>query len=93
MKVQVTYAESDRMLNCWVEVEGQATVADCLLRAAVSEEFVTLDIRQFDVGIFGERCEPERVVRDKDRIELYRPLHNDAKTARRLRAKQQTTAN
>jgi putative ubiquitin-RnfH superfamily antitoxin RatB of RatAB toxin-antitoxin module len=61
MKVQVIYAESDRMLNCWVEVEGQATVADCLLRAAVSEEFVNLDIRQFDVGIFGERCEPERV--------------------------------
>ena len=47
---------------------------------------------QLGVGIFGELCDPERRVQDQERVELYRGLRNDAKTARRLRAKQQATA-
>ena len=42
------------------------------------------------VGVFGEVCGPERLLKDGDRLELYRPLIADAKTARRLRAKSQT---
>ncbi len=39
------------------------------------------------VGIFGQRCSPQRVLQDGDRVELYRPLTMDAKSARRQRAK------
>lgn len=39
------------------------------------------------VGIFGERCERDRVLVAGDRIELYRPLRNDPKESRRQRAR------
>ena len=92
MHVQVIYAEPDHVLTCWLEVASESTVADCLLLAAATPQFQTLDMSQLAVGIFGELCDPDRRVQDQDRVELYRGLRNDAKTARRLRAKQQATA-
>ena len=89
MQVQVIYAEPVRVLTCWLDVANESTVADCLVLAAATPQFQALDMSQLDVGIFGERCQPNRLVQDQDRVELYRDLHNDAKTARRLRAKQQ----
>lgn len=38
------------------------------------------------IGIFGERCKLETVLRDQDRIELYRQRLADPKAARRQRA-------
>ncbi|MGY8791862.1 MAG: RnfH family protein [Pseudomonadales bacterium] len=42
------------------------------------------------MGVFGEVCGLERVLKEGDRLEFYRPLIADAKTARRLRAKSQS---
>jgi putative ubiquitin-RnfH superfamily antitoxin RatB of RatAB toxin-antitoxin module len=38
-----------------------------------------------NVGVWGRLRPPEHVLRDGDRIELYRPLQVDPKEARRLR--------
>ena len=91
MHVQVIYAEPGHVLTCWLEVASESTVADCFA-AAATPQFQTLDMSQLGVGIFGELCDPDQRVQDQDRVELYRGLRNDAKTARRLRAKQQATA-
>jgi putative ubiquitin-RnfH superfamily antitoxin RatB of RatAB toxin-antitoxin module len=48
-----------------------------------------LAIDDLAVGVFGESCGPDRVLKGGDRVEFYRPLIADAKTARRLRAKAQ----
>lgn len=37
------------------------------------------------VGIWGRRAEPDTLLRDGDRVELYRPLRVDPKVARRER--------
>ena len=37
------------------------------------------------IGIWGQACTPETLLRDGDRIELYRALLVDPKEARRLR--------
>jgi putative ubiquitin-RnfH superfamily antitoxin RatB of RatAB toxin-antitoxin module len=39
------------------------------------------------VGIFGRLASPETVLAEGDRIEIYRPLLQDPKDARRQRAK------
>jgi putative ubiquitin-RnfH superfamily antitoxin RatB of RatAB toxin-antitoxin module len=38
------------------------------------------------VGIFSTPCALDRIVKNGDRIEIYRPLQNDPKEARRQRA-------
>lgn len=37
------------------------------------------------VGIWGRKCGLDQVLRDQDRVELYRPLRVDPKVARRER--------
>ncbi len=39
------------------------------------------------MGIWGRACSAEQALRDRDRLELYRPLQVDPKEARRLRYK------
>lgn len=43
------------------------------------------------LGVWGRRCDPEGLLRDRDRVEIYRPLIVDPKEARRLRYKRQKT--
>lgn len=41
------------------------------------------------IGIWGKAAKPEQLLKANDRIELYRPLMVDPKTARRQRFKRQ----
>ena len=41
------------------------------------------------VGVWGQLRPLDHVLRDRDRIEIYRPLRVDPKDARRLRHRQQ----
>jgi putative ubiquitin-RnfH superfamily antitoxin RatB of RatAB toxin-antitoxin module len=46
-----------------------------------------LDAATLKVGIWGRVQPPQTLLRDQDRVELYRPLRVDPKEARRLRYK------
>ena len=92
LQVEVIYAEPDRVVRCQFDVPEGSTVGECVSVAAAQSQFATLDFAGCAIGIFGEQCGVDRVVQLNDRIELYRPLITDAKTARRLRAQQQSSA-
>ena len=77
-------------------IEEGATVAQVLqaARAELQRKGVSVEENFWmhaPVGIFGERCERDRIVREGDRIEIYRPLAVDPKAARRDRARQTQT--
>jgi putative ubiquitin-RnfH superfamily antitoxin RatB of RatAB toxin-antitoxin module len=44
-----------------------------------------LDPRTIDLGVWTRACPPDTVLREHDRVEVYRPLSVDPKEARRLR--------
>lgn len=46
----------------------------------------SLDPATGKFGIFGKLCKVDTVLRDKDRIEIYRPLIADPKEVRKARA-------
>lgn len=60
---------------------GEAVAASGLLDSAESASAPTLDL-----GVFNRPQDPSTVVRDGDRVEIYRPLTVDPKQARRIRA-------
>ncbi len=69
----------------WLDMEEGATVASALhgcadFMAAQSQPLETLRI-----GIWGRVRPLETPLRERDRIEVYRPLTVDPKEARRLR--------
>lgn len=82
--VDVLHALPDRVERVVLRLPAGATVAQALSEPEVLIHFP--DAKTLPVGIFSQRCEPERVLRNGDRIELYRPLIADPKEARRERA-------
>ncbi len=69
-----------------LSLQDGATVADALRESGVSERH---DTRQLAVGVWGAVVALSDRLRDRDRIELYRPLQVDPKEARRLRQQKQ----
>ena len=63
-----------------------ATVADALRESGVTTRH---DTAGFAFGVWGVPAAPGERVRDRDRVEIYRPLQVDPKQARRLRQQKQ----
>ena len=65
----------------------ELSVADgTTLEQAARSAFPDLDVVQLRVGIFGKLKTGDAVLRDHDRVEIYRPLLADPKESRRRRA-------
>lgn len=62
-----------------------ATVLHALRASGLLEAHPDIDLASQGVGVWGRRCPLSQLLRDRDRIELYRPLTVDPKEARRLR--------
>lgn len=84
--VEVVHAAVDRQLMVAVDVPVGATVQQALVISGLGKEFPELDLAHCPVGIFGKAVSRERVLKQGDRIEVYRPLLADPKEVRRLRA-------
>jgi hypothetical protein len=63
-----------------------ATLADAVRASGVLERHA-LAAEGLFVGIWSRVCDADVVLRDRDRVEIYRPLAVDPKEARRLRYK------
>lgn len=66
-----------------------ATVADALHESGLQARHPSLDLAAAPVGIWGALCKRDDVLRDRDRVEVYRPLQVDPKEARRQRQRSQ----
>ena len=86
--VQVTVAfssapqsVSEVQLQC---VRG-ATVGDALRMSGLAQRHPKVVLDTLPCGMWGRECSRDTVLRDGDRVELYRPLQVDPKEARRRR--------
>ena len=65
-----------------------ATVEDAIRAAGVLEAHPDIDLTKNKVGIFSKLVKLDEKVRDRDRVEIYRPLIADPKEVRRKRAEE-----
>ncbi len=86
IQVEVAYALRDKQVLLRVSVPPGATVADVIHCSGVLMEFPEIDLANNKTGIFSKLVQLDAKVREKDRIEIYRPLIADPKEGRRRRA-------
>jgi len=84
--VEVAYATPQRQAIVRLEVPVGCTVAAAIERSRIREQFPGLSVDADAVGIFSRKVPLDHVVRDGDRVEIYRPLIADPKESRRKRA-------
>ncbi|MBT8106149.1 MAG: RnfH family protein [Woeseiaceae bacterium] len=86
MRVEVVFALPDRQVLEALDVEAGATVAEAISQSGIERRFPEIDMSVLQVGIWGRPAERSRVLREDDRVEIYRPLETDPREARRLKA-------
>jgi putative ubiquitin-RnfH superfamily antitoxin RatB of RatAB toxin-antitoxin module len=86
--IEVTYAEPHRAIVKAYRLGASATIDDALRLAAADPEFAGIDFAASAVGIFGRVSALSQALTDGDRVEIYRPLAADPKSARRARARE-----
>jgi len=87
ISVEVAYATPGKQLILKINVLPNSTVEDAILASTILEKFPEIDLQKNEVGVFGKRVKLTTRLKDKDRVEIYRPLLIDPMEARRLRAK------
>jgi putative ubiquitin-RnfH superfamily antitoxin RatB of RatAB toxin-antitoxin module len=86
MQVEVVFALAEKQVLRAVELPEGATVAEVIEASNIAQQFPGIDLGKLPSGVWGKRVERSYVVRDGDRVELYRPLENEPREARRLKA-------
>ncbi|GAB6141293.1 RnfH family protein [Methylosoma difficile] len=86
LAVEVAYAKPEQQFLLALSVPEGATVADAIAASGVLAQFPELAGSELTVGIFAQACPLQQALKAGDRVEIYRPLHNDPKEARRQRA-------
>lgn len=88
ISIEVVYALPERQRLIAMQVEAGCTVLGAAQRSGIAQEFNEIDWNTAVLGIFGKIIEQpaQTLLRDGDRIEIYRPLIADPKAARRQRA-------
>ena len=86
MHVVVSYATPSREFLRELAVEQGTTVGAAIEASGVLAAFPDINLVTQPVGIFAKKKTLDTVLREHDRIEIYRPLVADPKDSRRRRA-------
>ena len=82
--VEIVYALPDRQVLRRILLPDGSTVEDAIQVSGLRAVFPDMDTTH--VGIHGEPVPVTTILRERDRIEIYRPLQVDPKEVRRMRA-------
>ena len=84
--VEVVYGTSAGQSLRQLHVRTGASVLDAIEVSGMLEQFPEIRIDSARVGIFGKAVTLDAVLRNGDRVEIYRELITTPKEARRRRA-------
>jgi uncharacterized protein len=89
LRVEVAYSAGPRSTWCWRGALPQGASLEHAVRASgLLKAHEEIDLARCAVGVWGRKRALTDALRDRDRVEVYRPLKVDPKEARRLRYRQ-----
>jgi len=88
INVEVVYPLAHEQALLKQCVPAGTTVTEAIKLCGILEKYPEIDLAKNKLGIFGKLTKADAVLRDKDRIEIYRPLIADPKEVRRKRAEE-----
>jgi hypothetical protein len=86
INIEVAYALPDQQLIVSFTTEPGTTAEQAIAASGLLQKFPEINLAESKIGIFGKMVKPDTVLRELDRVEIYRPLIADPKEVRRQRA-------
>lgn len=84
--IQICYARPDRQFLLEQTVASGTTIQQAIQNSGIIQQAPEIDVSVWRVGIYGKLKTLDTVLREHDRVEIYRPLIADPKDSRRKRA-------
>jgi uncharacterized protein len=85
--VEVVCTTAERQLLRQVTLPQGSRVIEAVEQSGILEAMPDVVFDPSRLGIFSRRASPDDILRDGDRVEIYRPLMLDPKDARRRRVR------
>ena len=85
VSVQVCIALPARQILVDLQLSPQTTLLDAIHLSRIMEQAPEVTLESCRIGIYGKIKAPDTLVKEGDRIEVYRPLTADPKESRRRR--------
>ena len=86
ISVEVVYPLPQKQEIFSVNLPPGATVREAIESSGVLARYPEIDLAKSKLGVFAKLAKPDSVLRDRDRVEIYRPLIADPKEVRKQRA-------
>ena len=87
LRIELVHSpEAGRVVRIAMTLEQGASLVDALQRGtALGADYGGISLEALSVGIWGRVMPLDTLLRDRDRVEIYRSLTVDPKEARRMR--------
>ncbi len=83
MNVGVVYAKATKQIWLQLDVPEGSTVQQAIEISGLLHQFPEIDLSKQEVGIFGKMTKLNSIVKEGQRIEIYRPITADPETVER----------
>ena len=83
--IEVAYATPKKQMIIPILVKNGVTAKEAIELSGILTKFEAVSLDYHPVGIFGKLTTLDHILRDRDRVEIYRPLIADPKEMRRKR--------
>jgi hypothetical protein len=88
IRIEVAYAEADEQMIIPLEVSQGTDIKQAIDISNILHFFPEIDLTQNKVGIFSKICTLNTLLREGDRVEIYRTLIANPQKIRQQRAVQ-----
>ena len=86
ISIEVCYALSNKQELVKLRLAEGSSLQQAVEASGLLEKYPEIDLKKNKFGIWNKLSKADSVLRDKDRIEIYRPLIADPKEVRKQRA-------
>ncbi|MCC6658038.1 MAG: RnfH family protein [Rhodocyclaceae bacterium] len=88
LSVEIAYALPHRQEVVQLKLPKGSTLQQAVEASGLLQKHADIDLKKNKVGIFGKLSRADAVLKDRDRVEIYRPLLADPKEVRKKRAEE-----
>ena len=86
IRIEVAYVQPAKQEILAVSLPAGATVREAVEASGILQKYPEIDLNKNKFGVFAKLVKLDSPLRDRDRVEIYRPLIADPKQVRKQRA-------
>ena len=86
LRIELIYALPEKQQMISLQLPAGSTVRGAIDASGLLQKYPEIDLARNKLGVYAKLAKPDTTLRDRDRVEIYRPLIADPKEVRKQRA-------